>query len=74
LFKNKIILNNESYFQPSLEKGNNFPWQTNVGVELPVLKFLNFKINYRHTFESVMIENQKQEDKFLIFGFILKSY
>ena len=74
LFKNKIILNHESYFQPSLERGNNFRWQADVGIELPLLKFLNFKINYRHTFEGIVIEDQKQEDRFLTFGFTLKSY
>jgi len=74
LFKNKIILNHENYFQPSLEESNNFRWQTDVGLELPIWKFLNLKINYRHTFESIVIENQKQEDRFLTFGFTLKSY
>ncbi|GAA4960600.1 DUF481 domain-containing protein [Algibacter aquimarinus] len=74
LFKNKIILSHESYFQPSLERGNNFRWQADVGIELPLLKFLNFKINYRHTFEGIVIEDQKQEDRFLTFGFTLKSY
>lgn len=74
VLKNKIILNHEFYFQPSLEASNNFRWQSDVGIELPVWKFLNFKINYRHTFESIVIENQKQEDRFLTFGFTLKSY
>ena len=74
LFKNKIILNHENYFQPSLEESNNFRWQADVGLELPIWKFLNLKINYRHTFESIVIENQKQEDRFLTFGFTLKSY
>jgi hypothetical protein len=74
LLKNKIILNHESYFQPSLEEGDNFRWQGDIGLELPIWKFLNFKINYRHTFESIVIENQKQEDRFLTFGFTLKSY
>ena len=74
LFKNKIVLTHESYFQPSLEDGDNYRWQADIGLELPIVKYLNFKINYRHTFESVVIENQKQEDKFLTFGFTLKSY
>lgn len=74
VLKEKIILNHEIYFQPSLEQSNNFRWQADVGLELPVLKHLNFKINYRHTFESIVIENQKQEDRFLTFGFTLKSY
>lgn len=74
VFKDKIILNHEIYFQPSLEKSNNFRWQADIGLELPIWKYLNFKINYRHTFESIVIETQKQEDRFLTFGFTLKSY
>ena len=74
LFKNKLILTHESYYQPSLERGNNYRWQADLGLELPVWKFLNFKINYLHTFESIVIEGQKQEDQFLTLGFTLKSY
>ena len=74
MFKNKVILNHESYFQPSIEHSNNFRWRADVGLELPVWKFLNFKINYLQTFESIVIENQKQNDEFLTFGFTLKSY
>lgn len=74
LFKNKVIFTHESYFQPSLEKSNNYRWQADLALELPVWKFLNFKINYLHSFESIVIVNQKREDKFLTFGFTLKSY
>ena len=74
LFKNKIILNHEFYYQPSLEKSNNYRWQADLGLELPVWKFLNFKINYLHTFESIVIGNQRREDQFLTFGFTVKSY
>ena len=74
LFNKKVILNHEFYYQPSLEKSNNYRWQADIGLELPVWKFLNFKINYLHTFESIVIGNQKQEDRFLTFGFTIKSY
>ena len=74
LFEKKLILNHESYFQPSLEQGNNFRWQADFGLELPVWKFLNFKVNYLHTFESIVIEDQKQEDQYLTFGITLKNY
>ena len=74
LFKNKAVFTHESYFQPSLEKSNNYRWQADLALEFPVWKFLNFKINYLHTFESIVIVNQKREDKFLTFGFTLKSY
>jgi hypothetical protein len=74
IIKKKVIFNHEIYFQPSLEQSNNFRWQADIGVELPIWEYLNFKINYRHTFESIVIENQEQEDQFLTFGFTLKSY
>ncbi len=74
LFKNKVVLTHESYFQPSLEESDNYRWQADFGLELPIWKFLNFKINYLNTFESIVIENQKQEDRFLTFGFTIKSY
>lgn len=73
VFKKKLILSHESYVQPSLEKGNNFRWFADIGIELPVWKFLNFKINYLHTYESVVIEGQQREDRFLTFGFTLKT-
>ena len=73
-FKKRVIITHESYFQPSLEQGDNYRWQMDLGLELPVWKFLNFKINYLHTFESIVIANQKEEDQFLTFGFTLKTY
>jgi hypothetical protein len=74
LFENKLIANHELYFQPSLEDNNNYRWQTNLGIELPVWKYLNFKINYIHTVESIVIQGQKQVDSMMTFGFTLKSY
>lgn len=74
LFKNKMILTHEMYFQPSLEESDNFRWRADVGIEFPVWKFLNFKINYLRTYESIVIAGQQQEDEFLTFGFTLKSY
>jgi hypothetical protein len=74
LFKKKIILKHELYFQPSLEQSNNFRWQADVSIELPIWTFLSFQINYLQMFESIVIKNQKQEDRFLTFGLSLKNY
>ena len=74
VFKDKIIVNHEIYVQPSLEQEKNYRWQGDIGVEFPIWKYLNFKINYRHTFESLVILNQEQDDRFLTFGFTLKSF
>jgi len=74
LFKKKLILKHEFFVQPSLENENNFRWQGDLGIEMPLWKFLNFKINYLHTFESLVIKNQKQEDKIFTFGFTIKNH
>ncbi len=74
VLEKKVILTHESYFQPSLESGKNYRWQADIGVELPIWKFLSFKINYLHTFESIVIQGQKEEDRFLTFGLTLKSF
>ncbi len=74
VFKKKVILTHQSFFQPSLGDGDNFRYQADISAELPVWKFLNLKINYLHTFESIVIEGQKRDDRFLTFGFTLKSY
>lgn len=69
LFKDKLILTHENFFQPSLEEGENYRWQSDIGIELPVWKFLNCKVNYLRTFESLVVINQKREDSFLTLGF-----
>ena len=74
VFKDKLIITHESYYQPSLEENDNYRWQADIGIELPFWKYLNFKVNYLRTFESIVIQNQKREDQFLTFGLTLKSY
>lgn len=74
LFKKKVIFSHESYIQPSLEESDNYRWRADFNLEFPIWKFLNFKINYLRTFESIVIEGQKREDQFLTFGLTLKSY
>lgn len=74
LFEDKIIATHESYYQPSLEESNNFRWRADIGLELPIWEFLNFNVNYLQIFESIVIANQKRQDRFLTLGFTLKSY
>lgn len=74
LFKKKLIISHESFYQPSLEDSDNYRWQADIGVEFPLLKYLNFKINYMHSFESIVIADQKREDNILTFGFTIKTY
>lgn len=74
LFKKKMVLKHEMYFQPSWEQGNNFRWRGDITVEFPLWKHINFNINYLRTYENIVIAGQQQEDEFLTFGLTLKSY
>ena len=74
IFKEKAILTHESFIQPSLEASDNFRWRADLGLEFPVWKYLNFKINYLHTYESLVILGQAEEDTFLTFGFTVKNF
>jgi hypothetical protein len=74
LFKKKLIFGHESYYQPSLERGDNYRWRVDLGLEIPLTKYLNFRTNFLHTFESIVIEGQRQEDSLLTFGFTVKNF
>jgi len=74
LIKERVILSHESYIQPSLEENNNFRWRADLGLDMPVWKFLNFSVNYLQSFESIVIQDQNQQDRFLTFGITLKSF
>lgn len=74
LWAKKMILTHEVYYQPSLLAADNFRWQADIGLEFPVWDFLNFKIDYRYTYESVVISEQKQQDQFLTFGFVIRNH
>lgn len=74
LFDSKLVLTHESYLQPSLERSDNYRWQTDISVALPLWKFLDFKVNYLHAFESIVVTSQQQQDQFLTFGFTVRSY
>ncbi len=74
LFKKKMILKHQSYYQPSLEDSDNYRWQADLSAEFPIWKYLNFKVNYLRTFESIVIQGQEEQDEFLTFGFTVKNF
>lgn len=58
----------EVFAQPSLERGNNFRWQAEVGLEGPVWKGLSFTANYIFAHENVVVSTVKADDSLLTFG------
>ncbi|MEO1436193.1 MAG: DUF481 domain-containing protein [Bacteroidota bacterium] len=73
LFEKRMIFGFESYFQPSVLQSDNFRWQADLNLDLPLWKWLNFRINYLHTFENVVVVGQETQDRILSFGFTLKT-
>lgn len=74
LFDDKAIFTHVNYFQPSLKRSDNFRWQADFSLDFPIWDYVNFKVNYLSTFESIVIEGQEQQDRQLTFGFTVKSY
>jgi hypothetical protein len=74
LINNKVIFSHESYVQPSLERISNYRWRADISLEMPVWKHLDFKINYIHVLESIVVVDQSRVDRFLTFGFTVKNY
>jgi hypothetical protein len=74
LFDGKAIFSHINYFQPSLRQSDNFRWRADFSLDFPLWKYVNLRINYLSTFESIVIEGQEQQDRQLTFGFTVKSY
>lgn len=72
VFQKKITFHYEVYFQPSVERANNFRWQADIGLDLPISKHFDFRVNYLYTFEKIVVSRQKQDDSILSFGLKLK--
>jgi hypothetical protein len=68
LINKHLRLYYEAFVQPSLERSNNFRWQTEIGLEWPFWRGLSFTANYVFTHENVVVSNVKQDDRLLTFG------
>lgn len=69
LLHHKLRLYYDAYWQPGFSNSSNYRTQYDVGVDLPVWNGLNFSTLYTFTHENVVIQNIKQNDKVLTFGF-----
>lgn len=64
----KMRLYYEAFYQPSLEKSNNFRWHTEVGLDFPVWKGLSLNALFMYDHEHVTIRTVKQNDLIATFG------
>lgn len=73
ILKDRIWFRHESYVQPSLSNWDNYRWRSDIGIELPFWKIVSFNISYIHTFESIVIAEQRRQDQLLTFGLTLRN-
>lgn len=69
LFNHKLRLYYDAYWQPAFNNSSNYRTQYDAGVDVPLWKGLNVSALYTFTHENVVIQNIRQRDKILTFGF-----
>lgn len=69
LLHHKLRWYYDAYWQPAFNNSGNYRTQYDVGVDLPVWKGLNLSVLYTYTHENVVIQNIRQKDRILTFGF-----
>ena len=68
LLEGRLILNYYCFFQPSLQRGDNYRWQTEVYLDLPLFKGLNINFSYIYNHENVIVVGLRNFDLFFTYG------
>lgn len=66
--RNYIQLFHETFIQPSIVAADNYRWRTNISLEIPLTKYINFKSGYQYIYENVVNPGKRKEDNNLTFG------
>jgi hypothetical protein len=68
LFERSVIVNHETYFQPSVEQFTDLRWRTTVSLDFPVTRALSFRTAVDNNHESVVLTGRKKDDIRWTFG------
>ena len=68
LLERTVILNHETYVQPSIEGIHDLRWRTLVSLDFPVTRSLSFRTGVENNHESVVLTGRKQDDLRWTFG------
>jgi hypothetical protein len=66
---NKLILQYELWYQPSLEDDNNYRYHADGALKAPIVKKLSLKLSLNYTYENVVLEGVKNRDLYWTIGF-----
>ncbi|MEZ4961124.1 MAG: DUF481 domain-containing protein [Saprospiraceae bacterium] len=73
LWKDRLRLQYEFWYQQSLQHGDNYRYHTDVSIQAPLSKAFSVKINLNYSFENVVLRGVKQGDLFWTMGLNFKK-
>lgn len=73
LFKNKIIVNHETYLQPAIDSSGDFRYRTVWRINVPVWKHIAFTTLLDAGYESVVDFGKKKNNFFMSYGLTIAN-
>lgn len=68
IFDKKLIFNYYCFVQPAFDRADNYRFQIEASLDMPLLKGLNINISYIYTHENVIISGLRNFDQFFTYG------
>lgn len=72
-FQKKLSFRHVIFIQPSLQDADNYRWNANFKLELPLTKYFGITSNLDSSYESIVAEGKKNNDTRWTIGFVLKN-
>ncbi len=74
LISKKLVFSHVSFMQPSITDIKNLRWNTLLTLEVPITNILRFRVTYERFYESVVVNNRKNNDTRLVVGLALANF
>jgi hypothetical protein len=74
VFENKLKLQYETWYQPTFGDAENWRYQLNASVEVPLSKLISFRSSLIYAHENIVLSSIKRDDKILTFGLTLSNF
>ena len=74
VFKNKMRLSYEFWWQQSLQAGVNYRYHTEDALEFPVTKHVAFRMAFRYSFENIELQGLKPFDLYWTYGLTVTNF
>jgi hypothetical protein len=74
IFKEKLRLSYEFWWQQSVQDANNYRFHTEESLELPVSKHFSFRTGFRYSYENIELAGLKPFDLFWTYGIAIANF